>query len=1016
MPKIPTFRTEATITGEVGSVKSNIQMGLNQTIGNVLAPVTKEIVQHRVKQKDFENKTEALRLENDFVRDMQSVYDQAGNLENQDQAQNLVKTQSNILMKKYSGLASNRGTQDLFNQYALSEVQKGIFRTTTAVEKNTLIALDTLVNEKKQKLMITAIDTDEGFDYAVLGSDLENLYTTNYKGKVSDAVLGKMIAGIPNEIKFLEAEKMIANNPREALEMLKDEKDFVGLNYDSRIQLIEKAKTKLAPIVKKQWEIHTANINEGKDVEPFNLDLASEVLPDEVVNKMITAETLHRETSDNRKIILNTPNNIVDEVTEGFIEEAKTKYMPKEFEEIKDYYISILENRNKNLNSDPVQYLMSIDTEIESLVSQIGTESDAGNMEKVTSLQLELSNILINKQNELGVHPSKQKVMTNNMAKNFINNYKLASQEKDVNKQFNMLSALEIQYGDLEPQVFAQLMHAGLPQAAKFLSSGFATQEDAMKILSLDQPEKIEALKKFLNDSDDTDVSFKKMRTEIRNNPDFKDIENIIRRNVPFDTGESSVEMENIVDFLAVYGANEFYAGEAKTFQEAAKSAALMFTKNFDMEDTYYFPVSYKDSITGLPVSTGKKDKIISMANTIKDFYLQDFKAVAFNSKKDGVTEAELTETMEFQMKENGEWRNTADGTGIVYGIVMSGNTFATIVNDKGEELYIPFDYNKNTVPGTDVVVDTDIASKVQMSRGYINIDNATQDNVIMGKRTNEIPASVFKNNISISDVASALSTNAEASEMPIMTNDKIAKDWSTLYQTSNDPVKEQRAKDILNTDYTVPLEAKNSIAIGAKIFEGDKGLSQTQLIQYGSAIGQIESGYKYKRQGLETVDDGKGVARSYWQIEPKTALDLFRNSSAIFGEKFEKQFAKYNRGYAIGKTSVKYLASLSEEKMSKLLESDSDLAATVALGVIVNRTKSKKKKTLSFNQIRINEQFRIRDFIIEDFNLSDKEAYDYSKIIDSYTYGANFKRGNKYKGNDKIILKYLPKSKISNR
>jgi hypothetical protein len=672
-------------------------------------------------------------------------------------------------MKKYSGLASNRGTQDLFNQYALSEVQKGIFRTTTAVEKNTLIALDTLVNKKKQNLMITAIDTDEGFDYAVLGSDLENLYTTNYKGKVSDAILGKMIAGIPNEIKFLEAEKMISNSPREALEMLKDEKDFEGLNYDSRIELIEKAKTKLAPIVKKQWEIHTANINEGKDVEPFDLDLASEVLPDEVVNKMITAETLHRETADNRKIILNTPNNIVDEVTEGFIEEAKTKYMPKEFEEIKDYYISILENRNKNLNSDPVQYLMSIDTEIESLVSQIGTESDAGNMEKVTSLQLELSNILINKQNELGVHPSKQKVMTNNMAKNFINNYKLASQEKDVNKQFNMLSALEIQYGDLEPQVFAQLMHAGLPQAAKFLSSGFATQEDAMKILSLDQPEKIEALKKFLNDSDDTDVSFKKMRTEIRNNPDFKDIENIIRRNVPFDTGESSVEMENIVDFLAVYGANEFYAGEAKTFQEAAKSAALMFTKNFDMEDTYYFPVSYKDSITGLPVSTGKKDKIISMANTIKEYYLKDFNAVAFNSKKDGVTEAELTETMEFQMKENGEWRNTADGTGIVYGIVMSGNTFATIVNDKGEELYIPFDYNKNTVPGTDVVVDTDIASKVQMSRGYTNIGQgmkAAEDILTMGKRTNDIPASVFKNNIGISDVASALSTNAEAAEI----------------------------------------------------------------------------------------------------------------------------------------------------------------------------------------------------------------------------------------------------------
>jgi len=743
MPKIPTFTTEATITGEVGSVKSNIQMSLDQTIGSALAPVTKEIVQHRVKQKDFENKTEALRLENDFIRDMQDVYDEAGNLENNDQAQSIVKNKSNMLIQKYSGLASNNNSRTLFNQYALSEVQKGIFRTSTAVEKNTLIALDTLVNKKKQNLMITAIDTTDGFDYNVLGQDLKNLYTTNYKGKVSNAVLGKMIAGIPNEIKYLEADKMISNNPREALAMLKNEKDFQGLNYNSRIELISKAKKTLAPLVKAQWEDHTAKINAGKDVDPFNLDLASEVLPTEVVNKMITQESLHRETADNRKIILTSSNKVVQDVVDGFINEAEERFGQKEFEGIRDYYNGILEQRNKDLNSDPVQFLITTNDEIESLVMEIDNEK---NVEKTTALQLELSNILINKQNELGVHPSKQKVMTNGMAKNFINNYKLASEEKDVNKQFNMLSALDVQYGDLESQVFAQLMHAGLPQAAKFLSSGFATPEDAMKILSLDQPEKIKALKAFLNDSDDTDVSFKKMRTAIRTNGEFKDIENIIRANVPFDTGESSVEMENIVDFLALYGANEFYAGEVKTFQEAAKSAALMFTKNFETEDTYYFPISYKDSLTGLPVSKGKKDKIITMANTIKDFYLPDFKAVAFNSKKDGVEQAKLTETMEFQMKENGEWRNTADGTGIVYGIVLTGNTFGTIVNEAGQELYIPFDYNENTVPGTDVVVDTEVGSKIQKSRGYLNLGKKTsEEEVVLGKRTNQIPTEIFE-------------------------------------------------------------------------------------------------------------------------------------------------------------------------------------------------------------------------------------------------------------------------------
>ena len=140
MPKIPTFTTEATITEQVGSVKSNIQMSLNQTIGATLAPLTKELVDYKVKQKDFENKTEALRLENDFIRDMQSVYDEAGNLQNEEQAQSILKNKSNTLIQKYSNLASNKNTQNLFNNYALSEVQKGIARTSTAVQKNTLSA------------------------------------------------------------------------------------------------------------------------------------------------------------------------------------------------------------------------------------------------------------------------------------------------------------------------------------------------------------------------------------------------------------------------------------------------------------------------------------------------------------------------------------------------------------------------------------------------------------------------------------------------------------------------------------------------------------------------------------------------------------------------------------------------------------------------------------------------------------------------------------------------------------
>ena len=97
----------------------------------------------------------------------------------------------------------------------------------------------------------------------------------------------------------------------------------------------------------------------------------------------------------------------------------------------------------------------------------------------------------------------------------------------------------------------------------------------------------------------DADVSFQKMRTEIRQSSDFKNIENIIKRNVPFDPSDEIPVIEDVVEFLAKYGANEFLNGDVKTFDAAAKKAANLFTKNFDIEDTYYYSKTLIDSTTG---------------------------------------------------------------------------------------------------------------------------------------------------------------------------------------------------------------------------------------------------------------------------------------------------------------------------------------------------------------------------------------------------------------------------------
>ena len=80
------------------------------------------------------------------------------------------------------------------------------------------------------------------------------------------------------------------------------------------------------------------------------------------------------------------------------------------------------------------------------------------------------------------------------------------------------------------------------------------------------------------------------------------------------------------------------------------------------------------------------------------------------------------------------------------------------------------------------------------------------------------------------------------------------------------------------------------------------------------------------------------------------------------------------------------------------------------------NKTKPEKKKTLSFNEIISNEMDTTLKVIKKTYNLSVGEASKYSSIIYSYKYGGNFKQGNKYKGDDKIILRFLPKSKIQQK
>ena len=153
-----------------------------------------------------------------------------------------------------------------------------------------------------------------------------------------------------------------------------------------------------------------------------------------------------------------------------------------------------------------------------------------------------------------------------------------------------------------------------------------------------------------------------------------------------------------------------------------------------------------------------------------------------------------------------------------------------------------------------------------------------------------------------------------------------FVQDWSDHYQTfgsSNKPALQAKAKEnenrataVLDAGYTVPADAKKAISIAAYIFGGDDGHSAAELKDYLEKTGAVESEYKTK------VQYGGGPAKSYWQVEPETAMDLVKNSSAYFGSKFHKAF---------GNDALKRLQDYDEKAWSDILEKNDALGATMA-------------------------------------------------------------------------------------
>ena len=691
MPKIPTFKATGSIEQLAGTT-SNIKLGLNNTLANALEPVTKAVVNHRIKENDLQNRTEALKLENDFINDMQSVYEEANILSNKEQAQNIVKTKSNTLIEKYGSLATNNSTKTLFNNYALSEVQKGSFRTNSAISRNILVELDNNVNLKKERLLTTAFLADGAFDYGVLTTDLQKLYTDNYSTRISNAELTKLVEGIPGEIKAYEATNDINNNPRGALENLLDESKYEGLTLKNRQSLIKDAKNILSKEIDNDWKNHIAASAKGIETVPFDLEFAKKVLPPETIIEMESQLEIIGGDYAKQKILNSIPSKDLELTVKQYELEIDTQVKAGTLDFIigekrKDYYKGIAKDRQELLSSDPVTFVTENNNDIKSALETIESTED---LTQKNILQSQLATSLITAQTELGVPKYEQKVMTTDQSQRWVNQYK----NGDENTRVAMLQGLEMQFGDLNNKAYQQLLADGLPETA-ILSSYFQNPEMTKSFLSLDSEDKRKNLKQW---GADNGAKLTKIRKDIRTDKSIKLFEDIVAENGGANSAATVDQMENIVEILSYYTINDMFVNGSSE-NVARKKAIGIIKDNFQREDTYYIPKIWN----GKKFTQGHVDGVVDKAQLIKDHYLEEFNAVAFGSEKDETLTIDIESDFNINIKDNGEWRNTADGESLIYGVVLSDGEFAPIKNANGDFLQFSFDDDSYILPGTDI-------------------------------------------------------------------------------------------------------------------------------------------------------------------------------------------------------------------------------------------------------------------------------------------------------------------------
>ena len=695
MPKIPTFTAEGSITQLAGTTTTP-QIGLNQTVAGALAPVTKMVVDQKIIETNAQNQAEALRLQNYYITDQIKITETIKSDEimsvNKDIANKYFKDQNNILINKIKSQATNSNVGIKFENYALAETRKTIFRNDKKISENILKNLFRGYDDQKQLLLITADTDDSGIAKGTLRTDLEKLTIDTFQSQVTYPELQIMLDNIPVELQTYDGLKDVQQAPRRTFYALKDKNYLPDISFEQRQKLEEKAMTLIRPQISTEWKNYIDTVAAGKEPPRFDMELAKEIMPEPIVRQMIAEDTFTKDRVANNAVLLNAPIGTTQEVAQAFIDEGYEMYTEAQANQNEQYIKGIVANKQKAIKNDPVKFLSSIDDDIQSLYNDLQNQEDTAAIQT----KKELIDLLISKQRKMNFDETDIRVASNFEIQGMIES--VTDPETTALQKIQFIDQIQLMYGKENiGKIFNQLENQKLPREymVAFSTNSVELKKDILSASSQNLQDLEDLVRKRM-------PSGKKfIDIEMGVAKGMKDFENVLSAQ-----GESSEDMTKYVKSIqdTIYKSALFRMQNKKIpMDEAISSAVKEFTKDYYIpsSQTYFIPADVNGDETNRMIIEDKAEAIlleVEKGDYLDSFHGKDgYMHYAKFAGIENLSEEKVKDRIKSTIQNNSKWLLNSDSTGIILNAEYANGTYP-IVNANGQKIeffFVDTDNNK---------------------------------------------------------------------------------------------------------------------------------------------------------------------------------------------------------------------------------------------------------------------------------------------------------------------------------